>query len=140
MHFTSSDYKDDLKHRLLGTEAPKSYRPLTDTAVPSLNLPKGKSVTARCSERSARAEKRGRKRIVDEILSDAEYESRIGRGNNSDALPASATEKSTKATSSGETSLQDVLADPANVINESDQYEKEEGTSDVHNHFVTYEN
>ncbi|XP_045106025.1 uncharacterized protein LOC123501322 isoform X2 [Portunus trituberculatus] len=39
MHFTSSDYKDDLKHRLLGTEAPKSYRPLTDTAVPSLNLP-----------------------------------------------------------------------------------------------------
>ncbi|XP_076056682.1 uncharacterized protein LOC143034471 isoform X2 [Oratosquilla oratoria] len=130
MHFTSSDYKDDLKHRLLGTEAPKSYRPLTDTAVPSLNLPQGKSVMGRCSERSARAEKRGRKRTVHEILSKAEYESRIGRGNNSDALPASAAEKSTKAKSSRETSLQDVLADPANVINESDQYEKEEGTSD----------
>ena len=39
MHFTSLDYKDDLKHRLLGTEAPKNYRPLRDTAVPSLNLP-----------------------------------------------------------------------------------------------------
>ncbi|MPC86770.1 hypothetical protein E2C01_081606 [Portunus trituberculatus] len=42
MHFTSSDYKNDLKHRLLGTEAPKSYKPLTDTAVPSLNLPQVK--------------------------------------------------------------------------------------------------
>ena len=68
---------------------------------------------------------------MQEILSEAEYESRIRRGNNSDALPASATEKSTKATNSRETSLQDVLADPANAINESDQYEKEEGTSDV---------
>ena len=66
-----------------------------------------------------------------EILSEAEYESRIGRENNSDALPGSATEKSTEATSSRETSLQDGLADPANVINESAQYEKEEGTSDV---------
>ncbi|MPC18303.1 hypothetical protein E2C01_011181 [Portunus trituberculatus] len=39
MHFTRSDYEDDLKHRLLGTETPKSHRLLTDATVPSLNLP-----------------------------------------------------------------------------------------------------
>lgn len=69
-----------------------------------------------------------------EILSEAEYESRIGRCNNSDELPASTTEKSAKPASSRptrETNLQDVLDDPGNVMNASDQYEVEEGTSDV---------
>ncbi|MPC76673.1 hypothetical protein E2C01_071097 [Portunus trituberculatus] len=52
MHFTSSDYKDDLKLRLLGAEAPKSYRPLTDTAVPSLKAYSACSHTSRvCGKR-----------------------------------------------------------------------------------------
>ena len=42
VHFTSDDYKDDIKHRLLNLESPKTLRLLKDDAVPSLHLPKGK--------------------------------------------------------------------------------------------------
>lgn len=42
VHFTNSDYRDDMKHRLLGIEAPKRQRALKDNAVPSLLLPRGK--------------------------------------------------------------------------------------------------
>lgn len=41
VHFHDSDYKDDMKSRLLGIESPKGQRVLKDGALPSLALPAG---------------------------------------------------------------------------------------------------
>lgn len=73
------------------------------------------------SERSNRAEKRGLKRTIQDVLSEAEYDSRIGRCDDSDEQHVSATEKSSKAANSKpETTLQDVLHGTENEILESD--------------------
>ena len=42
IHFTSDDYRDDMKNRLLNLESPKNHRPLKEDVVPSLHLPNGK--------------------------------------------------------------------------------------------------
>lgn len=41
VHFVGSDYKDDMKSRLLGIDPPVRQRALKENAVPSLFLPKG---------------------------------------------------------------------------------------------------
>ena len=41
-HFTSNDYIDDMKSRLLGVKSPRNKRLLKEGAAPSLFLPNGK--------------------------------------------------------------------------------------------------
>ena len=41
VHFADTDYKDDMKSRLLGIDTPKRQRTLKDDAVPSLFMPQG---------------------------------------------------------------------------------------------------
>ncbi|XP_045139372.1 THAP domain-containing protein 3-like [Portunus trituberculatus] len=68
-HFTSEDYIDDMKSRLLGIESPRNKRLLKNEAVPSL-LPNGTSTKEISIERTERANKRNQHRSVEKMLCD----------------------------------------------------------------------
>ncbi|XP_066944569.1 THAP domain-containing protein 1-like [Macrobrachium rosenbergii] len=70
-HFTAEDYIDDMKSRLLGIESPRNKRLLKAHVVPSLNLyTQDCGLTKNSEDRFKRAEKRGMKRTVEDLLED----------------------------------------------------------------------
>lgn len=75
-HFLESDYKVNLKHRLLNY-TPKNYRGLKDDAVPSQNLPQSqvcsmpKQSTSK-KHRELLAEKRKKAHLVSEVVASRE--------------------------------------------------------------------